>query len=293
MKYLLLGIFLNGGWLLAQNKSISVYFPFAGEELPSEERKELIYFLADSLDESKDYRIEITGFCDYVDDDDVNNQLSLIRARHVQDILLANGIKAEDIIAVKGLGESKASARAATEAERQQQRRVDVQFTCVCAEAVVESTIHDTIIDKKGMRYKGRYLVSDDLELRRFETGDSIVLVRLRFQPGRHKLLDESVPIMFKLYEQLKLNPDMRILIVGHVCCQDPGEPDGLDRDTKKYELSYQRALEVYNFLIMKGIDKNRLEYKGVGPSQKLYPLERDAAEQSGNRRVEIVVLER
>jgi outer membrane protein OmpA-like peptidoglycan-associated protein len=289
MKYLLICISLSTGFLYAQNKSLSVYFPFAGEELAPEERKKLIFFLADSLDKSRDYSVDIAGYCDFVDDDDVNNQLSLTRARHVENILLANGIQAADIASVKGLGESKATDQATTVAERQQQRRVDILFTCKCSD---ESVAQDTIVDKKGMRYKGRYLVTDDLVLRKFETGDSIVLVRLRFQPGRHKLLEESVPILVKLHEQLAMNPDMRIMIVGHVCCQDPSEPDGLDRDTNRFDLSHQRALEVYTYLVKKGISKDRLEYRGVGPSQKLYPEEKNAAEQSGNRRVEIVVLQ-
>jgi outer membrane protein OmpA-like peptidoglycan-associated protein len=66
---------------------------------------------------------------------------------------------------------------------------------------------------------------------------------------------------------------------------------DGRDADNPSELLSVQRAKFVYDFLVERGIKKERMSYKGFGASNKLYPLERNELEIRANRRVEIKVI--
>jgi len=309
IRVIVMLIMLSGLPAIAQDQHLIVYFPFGASELDADERKHVLYFLTDTLDHDRIQSIEIRGYCDYIDNSSFNDSLSLARANHVAGLLKNNGIPSQKISSVTGFGERKASEQKSSEAERQLQRRVEVDFICTCHGAAETTEAEkeeekkqeitgdevrviqgDTVQDRKGVRYKGRYLVGDDFELNTFDIGDSIVLLRLHFQPGKHKLLRESVPTLYRLTDQMKANPNMHIIIVGHICCSPTSAPDGLDNDTGKYELSRNRAKEIYAYLVSQGIEEERLAYAWMGPKDKLYPEERDAREMQGNRRVEIVV---
>ena len=98
-----------------------------------------------------------------------------------------------------------------------------------------------------------------------------------------YKHTPESRAKMFELLLVMQNNPDLKIEIQGHLCCQPV---DRLDLSTK-------RAKAVYNFLIANEIYKGRLSYKGFGSSQPIYPLpEKNEAERAANRRVEILIVE-
>ena len=73
----------------------------------------------------------------------------------------------------------------------------------------------------------------------------------------------------------------MKLQIIGHTD----------NKGTTPYNevLSTQRAESVFNYLIEKGIDKARLEYKGFGAN---YPIADNATEEghSKNRRIEFKI---
>ena len=119
--------------------------------------------------------------------------------------------------------------------------------------------------------------------------GEKIILQNLNFQPGRHILLKESIPILKKLLKILHDNPDLKIEIQGHICCFDnETKPDGMDLDTGEYKLSLNRAINIYNYLVRKGIDSTRLSYKGFGFTKPLIYPEKSSEDQIQNRRVEL-----
>ena len=68
---------------------------------------------------------------------------------------------------------------------------------------------------------------------------------------------------------------------------------DGYDMDTKTYELSVNRAKEVYTFLLRSGIDPRRMSYEGRGSNEKLYAVEVNDQQRTANRRVEIVIVDK
>jgi len=46
-----------------------------------------------------------------------------------------------------------------------------------------------------------------------------------------------------------------------------------------------------YQYLIDKGVSKYRLEYKGMGNTEMIYPMPKNHYEEQANRRVEIKIL--
>ena len=84
---------------------------------------------------------------------------------------------------------------------------------------------------------------------------------------------------------------NMNIAIEGHICCKPEGHEDGLDNDFKEYVLSHSRAEYIYDVLISKGINKNRMSHKGYSDSQMIYPDEINEEQKKANRRVEIKIV--
>jgi outer membrane protein OmpA-like peptidoglycan-associated protein len=82
----------------------------------------------------------------------------------------------------------------------------------------------------------------------------------------------------------LKRYPNIQIEIQGHVCCTPPPHKDAVDLETRKRELSKNRAERVYKFLHSRGIGKVRMTFKGYGNTQ---PIGKD---EQFDRRVELVI---
>lgn len=287
-QILFLVIVLNAYTPFAQDKFITIYFPFNGNQPELSERLRLLYFLSDSLDPASTYKIEIKGYCDFIDSDTYNNHLSQERADNIKAIITSNGFSESSIALCKGFGEKTASAVKNSEQERQLQRRVEIQFICDCKNSIeVKPEIKEVITADDD-----NYFVDDEIVIDAYDVGDKFALGNLNFYGGRHKLLPESIPALKNLLQVLEENPTLRIMIIGHICCEDPNVPDGYDYDTKSYNLSLNRAKEVYDYLIKNGIDRSRLKYKGVGPSQKIYLNELTEQQRIANRRVEIEILE-
>lgn len=104
--------------------------------------------------------------------------------------------------------------------------------------------------------------------------GKSIRL-KLFFYPGEAELLPVSLPELQVLKEFLMQNPELKIQIEGHVCCNN------------NMQLSIDRAAEVFGYLVKNGIDEKRLNYKGFGFTRPLVE-ENSEEDKSLNRRVEI-----
>jgi len=120
---------------------------------------------------------------------------------------------------------------------------------------------------------------------------DEIVLEDLHFQPGRHFLLLESVPVLKKIEKILKRRTEYYIEIAGHVCCVGDFSKDGFDHDTQTHNLSANRAKNIFDYLVRNGIDSSRMIHKGYGYSQpKAYP-EATEEDKDKNRRVEIRII--
>ena len=103
------------------------------------------------------------------------------------------------------------------------------------------------------------------------------------FITGYSYLTMGSKRVLDNVAETLK-KESFSFVIQGHVCCTE-GESDAVDRKTNKKNLSIARAKFVYDFLLGKGISKERMSYEGLAHK---FPL---GGSEDKDRRVEILIL--
>jgi outer membrane protein OmpA-like peptidoglycan-associated protein len=238
--------------------------------------------------------ISIIGHCDSIGSYAFNEQLSLQRANAVKKILLVNGIESKDIKICTGYGEQKPVNSNRAESTRQFNRRVEVQFlepgkmirakVDIIKDTIAVATVKP--IAKKIVTKK--YIIKDSLVV-----GKKIELKNLFFVPGLHRLKETSYETLDELSNILEENPSITIEIQGHVCCTFEYMYDGTDLEYNSANLSVTRAKEIYEQLISRGIDKDRLRYKGFGGSRKINKIEITEEDKAANRRVEILILTR
>jgi outer membrane protein OmpA-like peptidoglycan-associated protein len=123
-----------------------------------------------------------------------------------------------------------------------------------------------------------------DLYLNPIEKGEIIRLNNIFFASGKYELLSESYGELDKLLQVLKSNSKMKIEISGHT--------DAVGADNDNMTLSNNRANAVMNYLLEKGIAKNRLSAKGYGETKFIATNDTEEGKQL-NRRVEFVILEK
>lgn len=126
------------------------------------------------------------------------------------------------------------------------------------------------------------------IELRPLRPGTKIPIPDLYFDGGSAKILETSFPGLKKITEVLNHNPDLYIEIGGHINMPYAAK---VPRQSEDFQLSYNRAKAVYEYLVRDGIDPKRLRYEGYGNWEMLYPKALTKEQKLQNRRVEINVL--
>ncbi len=107
------------------------------------------------------------------------------------------------------------------------------------------------------------------------------ILTGVNFQFNKSSLLPEAYPILDHAVSVLKENPDLKVEIGGHT--------DNIGAEKFNQKLSLARAETVRDYLVSKGINKNRLTVIGFGESN---PISDNSTEtgRAKNRRVEFKV---
>lgn len=131
------------------------------------------------------------------------------------------------------------------------------------------------------------------IDIANIKKDETIRLDNIHFLPGSHKIRSESEVALFHLYIVMKDHLTLKIRLEGHICCLRNTTHDGYDYDTQEYRLSENRAKAVYDYLVEKGIDEERMQYKGFGISKPLVWPERSFADENRNRRVEIRITDK
>lgn len=108
--------------------------------------------------------------------------------------------------------------------------------------------------------------VEKNIDLKKVSVGSVIVLRNIFFDLNKYSLRDESQNELDRLIKMLNDNLKLKIEISGHT------DTRGSASYNKK--LSENRAKSVVDYLVDKGIDTERLEYKGYGQEQ---PIRTDA----------------
>jgi outer membrane protein OmpA-like peptidoglycan-associated protein len=108
-----------------------------------------------------------------------------------------------------------------------------------------------------------------------------ICMENLNFEFNKSTLDKESGNYLVNVVKLLEKVPVMKMKIIGHT--------DNVGTEEYNMDLSKKRAAAVYNFLINKGISKDRLSYEYYGSSRPLVPNDSDA-NRALNRRVEFAI---
>jgi outer membrane protein OmpA-like peptidoglycan-associated protein len=113
--------------------------------------------------------------------------------------------------------------------------------------------------------------------------GKKVVLKNILFETGKSVLTSGSYTELDHLLNIMTENTQMKIEISGHT--------DKTGSEPLNFKLSEARAKAVVDYLVKKGIDHSRMEFRGYG---SLQPIADNAtsAGRAKNRRVEFKILE-
>ncbi|WP_238805848.1 OmpA family protein [Emticicia aquatica] len=111
--------------------------------------------------------------------------------------------------------------------------------------------------------------------------GKRFRLSNLYFEQSSSQIKPQSFPQLDKLVNTMKLNPKMKIEIVGHT--DNNGDP------RLNLALSHFRATVISNYLFNKGVAASRIKAIGKGQDEPIAPNDNDE-NRIKNRRVEFVI---
>ncbi|MBL4587168.1 MAG: OmpA family protein [Flavobacteriales bacterium] len=213
-------------------------------------------------------KLEVIGYTDHLGTDSYNRELSKKRAEIVLQWIRKNKLIDYGISEISSKGESFSIPTTANKNGVPKDRKVEVLIFLNTSET-----------EESGLE---KLVVAN--------VGESIVLKNLNFIGGRHFLLPQAEPDLERLKKIMLDNPDLKVEIQGHICCKFDSV-DGLDADTRTYELSLNRAKYIRSQLVLANVPESRMQCKGFGSTRPLIYPEKSAADQTRNRRVEIKIL--
>jgi len=271
MKWLLLiATFFSFELSYAQEEEIySIFFEFDKFSLKEEQAEGVLAFVQ-KIDTARIESIQIYGYCDDRGKDEYNFVLSTNRATTVKNKLIERGIKSKIIITLEGKGRIMLDEDLQTDIPeaRSKNRRVDVvvNYKSITIENLKIPGVYSTI-RKDAVK------------------GDRIYLEKVLFERGSSQLTVQAKKELDNIALQLLKFKNIQFEVQGHVCCTPTYHREAVDRETKKRDLSVNRAKRVYNYLFKKGISDARMTYRGYGNTQSL--------KQGGalDRRVELLIL--
>lgn len=232
----------------------SIFFEFDKYNLKEEQANAVVDFVS-KIDTSRIESVQIFGYCDDRGKDEYNFVLSTNRANTVKNKLIERGIKSKIIITLEGKGRIMLDEDMQTNVPeaRSKNRRVDVvvNFKPIVIEDLKIPGVYSSI-------KKDRIV------------GDRIYLDHVLFERGSSQLSYKGKKELDRIALELHKYKNIHFEIQGHVCCTPTFQKEAIDRDTKKRELSINRAKRVYNYFLMKRISRTRMTFKGYGNTQSL-----------------------
>jgi outer membrane protein OmpA-like peptidoglycan-associated protein len=264
LKFLLLLVF---GFVHAQEEAVhSVYFEFDKFSLDEKQVKEVVDFIKNA-DSTRIESVQIFGYTDDIGKDAYNFKLSTNRANTIQTKLTENGVKSKIIVTIEGKGRILIDDDIVDNLpeKRSKNRRVDVVLNLKELPKLVLPGFFNTI--------QKNHII-----------GDHIYLENIFFDKGSSKLTLKAKAELDKVALLLLRYKNVEFEIQGHVCCTPPNQKEAIDKDTKKRQLSTNRAQSVFKYLAFRRVMKTRMVFKGYGNT---VPLGRDP---EYDRRVELVI---
>jgi outer membrane protein OmpA-like peptidoglycan-associated protein len=257
------------------------------------------YYASDQKEGYGDKDIYIVDMPDYRDVEVIDFQLSLKTISVGFDPLTTNDPK-RAIVILRGIVKDEESDQLISA----RMSLIDVEENQVVNEidAVAPSGVYYTQmktgrkyllhVQKEGYLYHSEYfeipvgVVNQEkilnIYLKRINVKKSIDFKAL-FNYNSATLTKQSIPALQNLLAFLNTNPDIRGQIEGHT--------DNIGTEERNAILSENRAKSVYDYLILQGIDKNRLSFMGYG---ELEPIASNDTPHGRtlNRRTEFKILQ-
>lgn len=130
------------------------------------------------------------------------------------------------------------------------------------------------LLKREGMKQE----ITANEMFEKINSGDALTLY-INFETAKSAIKKESQPIVDELYQMMKENTSLQILVVGHT--------DNVGSKASNQTLSEQRAASLKAALVKKGISGDRIKAVGFGQDM---PIADNGTEEgkSKNRRVEI-----
>ena len=253
--------------MYAQEEAVhSVYFEFDKYSLDEKQANEVIDFIK-TTDSTRIESVEIFGYTDDIGKDDYNFKLSTNRANTIQSKLLENGIRNKIIVTIEGKGRILIDDDIVENLpeKRSKNRRVDVVLNLKELPQIVLPGFYSTI--------QKNHVI-----------GDHVYLENILFEKGSSRLTNKAKLELDKVALLLVRYKNIHFEIQGHVCCTPRHQREAIDKDTKKRQLSTNRAESVYKYLAFRRVSKGRMTFRGYGNT---VPLGKDP---QYDRRVELVI---
>lgn len=284
--------FLISQIALAQEQ-YSVYFDTNESGLTAAESQRLNQWIAAN---SKVKIVAINGFTDRDGSNELNDTLSQKRANFIFDFI-ADKVAIRSDFKSRSFGENHLQKQ-----DKSKNRRVDI-FYILEKDLARENEILGIKEEIKVPQPKPVQQYPDIFQVQNpngtvsdftldvafmqkvaaAKSGEKLQLENLNFQFNTFAITNESRGKLYELLLVMQKNPQLKIEIQGHICCNA----------SNKETLSTQRAKAIKGFLKSQGIENSRVTYKGFGSTQPLFPLpEKNEQERAANRRVEILIVE-
>ena len=122
-----------------------------------------------------------------------------------------------------------------------------------------------------------------DVALRPLAVGQKTDVRDITFLGDKTEIYHKSKPALEELVEFMKINPTIKIVVIGHV-----NGPDNKRSQRFYVKASESRAAAVRDYLIGRGIEESRVTTKGAGNTEMIYPDPVTDWQNEANRRIEI-----
>lgn len=263
-------------------EQFDVYFDFNQPKINKSEKDKILNWY------SKDPNIEVSkiyGYCDWVGSNRYNDTLSINRVKEVYNFLIKNNVVVYDNYEAIGFGEDFQQSKTQSE-----NRKVTIFYNKEAdtnKQSNKQSKEEPIIVEAVDAIAKTKEEIQNETFTEKIsdaKVGDVVTLKNIYFKNRSAKIVSESQNSLYELLCVMQNNPNLKIQIQGHICCQ-------LVTDFE--DISTLRAKAIFIYLVQNKINRQRILYKGFGITRPIHPIpEKNPQEEEENRRVEILVLE-
>ena len=292
-SYLIVFLLFFASQIAFAQEKFSVYFETNKFELNPTENESLNKWI---LLHAKSKIVALNGFTDKDGSSELNDSLSQKRVDFIYEYIKSKVAIRSDCKS-RSFGENHLQ-----KVEKAKNRRVDIFYILekdLQRENEILGITDEIVVQKPKaeIRYPDSFQVQNPngtvseynldvafmKKVTEAKSGEKLKIENLNFVFNTFAVTNESRGKLYELLLVMQKNPQLKIQIQGHICCNASG----------KETLSTQRAKAVKGFLIYQGIDNSRVTFVGLGSTQPLHPLpEKNEEERAANRRVEILIVE-